>query len=61
MNYTPSQLPQASHDQAIQIRANLRLMTETEEQEQNIEEFKLKREKERTKLSQLLPAWTYTA
>ena len=44
--------PQATHDEAIQIRTNLRLQTEEEEQRQNIEEFKLKREKERTKLSE---------
>ena len=37
----------------MQIRTNLRLKTESEEQEQVLQEFKLKREKERTKLSEL--------
>ena len=49
--YDASSSLQATHDEAVQIRTNLRLKTEAEEQEQTLQEFKLKREKERTKLS----------
>ena len=45
---------QATHDDAVQNRTYLRLETEAEESRQNLEEFKLKREKERTKLSELV-------
>ncbi|XP_064395778.1 uncharacterized protein LOC135342867 [Halichondria panicea] len=48
--YEASRSLQATHDEAVHIRTNLRLKTESEEQEQVLQEFKLKREKERTKL-----------
>lgn len=51
--YEASRSLQATHDEAVHIRTNLRLKTEAEEQEQVLQEFKLKREKERTKLSKL--------
>ena len=51
--YVASQSLQATHDDAVQTRTHLRLSTEAEEQEQKLQEFKLKREKERTKLSEL--------
>ena len=51
--YVASQSLQATHDDAVQTRTHLRLRTEAEEQEQRLQEFKLKREKERTKLSEL--------
>ena len=47
-------LVQATHDEAIQSRVHLKLMSESEEQTQALEEFKLRREKERTKLSEFL-------
>ena len=50
--YEASRSLQATHDEAVHIRTNLRLKTESEEQEQVLQEFKLKREKERTKLSE---------
>ena len=50
--YVASQSLQATHDDAVQTRTHLRLRTEAEEQEQRLQEFKLKREKERTKLSE---------
>ena len=43
---------QATHDEAIQSRVHLKLMSESEQQSQVLEEFKLRREKERTKLSE---------
>lgn len=49
--YVASASLQATHDDAVQTRTHLRLRTEAEEQEQRLQEFKLKREKERTKLS----------
>ena len=52
--YEASRTLQATHDEAVHIRTNLRLTTESEEQEQVLQEFKLKREKERTKLSKLI-------
>lgn len=50
--YEASRSLQATHDEAVHIRTNLKLKTEAEEQEQVLQEFKLKREKERTKLKQ---------
>ena len=46
---------QVTHDEAIQSRVHLKLMSESEGQSQALEEFKLRREKERTKLSELNP------
>ena len=59
--YEASRTLQATHDEAVHIRTNLRLKTESEEQEQVLQEFKLKREKERTKLSKLINgvSWIY--
>ena len=45
---------QATHDEAVQTRVHLKLMSESEEQSQKLEEFKLRREKERTKLSECM-------
>ena len=42
---------QDTHDDAIMKRMQLKLYGETEEQEQVLAEFKLKREMQRTKLS----------
>ena len=47
-------LVQATHDEAIQSRVHLKLMSESEEQTQALEEFKLRRKKERTKLGEFL-------
>ncbi|CAI8029915.1 hypothetical protein GBAR_LOCUS16979 [Geodia barretti] len=48
--YQAPQRLQATHDEAIQSRVHLKLMSESEEQTQALEEFKLRREKERIKL-----------
>lgn len=48
--YQAPQSLQATHDEAIQTRVHLKLMSESEQQSQVLEEFKLRREKERTKL-----------
>ena len=42
---------QVTHDNAVSIRMSLKLDAESEEQEQSLKEFRLKREKERIKLS----------
>ena len=49
--FEASQALQATHDDAVRTRMKLKLDAESEEQEQTIMEFRLKREKERTKLS----------
>ena len=43
---------QNTHDDAIMKRMQIKLYGETEEQEQVLAEFKLKREMQRTKLSE---------
>lgn len=50
--YEASRALQATHDDAVRTRMKLKLDAESEEQEQTIMEFRLKREKERTKLSE---------
>ena len=50
--YTASKALQNTHDTAIETRTRLKLEKESSEQEQNLREFKLKREKERSKLSE---------
>ena len=50
--YEASRALQNTHDDAVRTRMKLKLDAESEEQEQTIMEFKLKREKERTKLSE---------
>ena len=50
--YEASRALQATHDDAVRTRMKLKLDAESEEQEQSIMEFRLKREKERTKLSE---------
>lgn len=49
--YEASVALQATHDSAVSTRMSLRLDAESEEQEQALKEFRLKREKERIKLS----------
>ena len=49
--YEASVSLQATHDNAVQTRTHIRLNKEAEEKEQILLQFKLKREKERTKLS----------
>lgn len=50
--YEASAALQATHDRAVQTRTHIRLNKEAEEKEQVLLQFKLKREKERTKLSE---------
>lgn len=50
--YEASRSLQATHDDAVRTRMKLKLDAESENQEQTIMEFRLKREKERTKLSE---------
>ena len=50
--YISTSLIQDTHDDAIMKRMQLKLYGETEEQEQVLAEFKLKREMQRTKLSE---------
>ena len=50
--YVASPSLQATHDNAVSTRMSLKLDAESEEQEQALKEFRLKREKERTKLSE---------
>ena len=50
--YEASLSLQTTHDKAVQTRTHIRLNKEAEEKEQILSQFKLKREKERTKLSE---------
>ena len=50
--YEASSSLQATHDNAVQTRTHIRLNKEAEEKEQILLQFKLKREKQRTKLSE---------
>lgn len=50
--YEASASLQATHDNAVQTRTHIRLNKEAEEKEQVLLQFKLKREKQRTKLSE---------
>lgn len=50
--YEASASLQATHDNAVQTRTYIRLNKEAEEKEQILLQFKLKREKQRTKLSE---------
>ena len=50
--YEASATLQATHDHAVQTRTHIRLNKEAEEKEQILLQFKLKREKQRTKLSE---------
>ena len=49
--YVASTALQATHDNAVSTRMSLKLDAESEKQEQALKEFRLKREKERIKLS----------
>ena len=49
--YEASQALQTTHDNAVQTRTHNRLNKEAEEKEQILLQFKLQREKQRTKLS----------
>lgn len=50
--YVASSTLQATHDNAVQTRTHIRLNKEAEEKEQVLLQFRLEREKQRTKLSQ---------
>ncbi len=50
--YESSGSLQTTHDNAVQTRTNIRLNKEAEEKEQVLLQFKLKREKDRNKLSE---------